>query len=185
MLNIQFFYKFLSRLSKRERFILYGTVCIVLLLVLDRLVIYPIFSKMDELNKEIKKKEVDIRKNLRILAHKDSILEERKRYASFLTSSKSEEEEMTSLLKEIEGLANNSSIDLVDMKPAGLQKEGSSERYVINLNCEADMENIVDFMYSIENSEKLLSIEKYKISPKSKDSEIAKCSITIFKIVMP
>lgn len=185
MLNIQFFYKFLSRLSKRERLILYVTACIILLMLLDRLVIYPIFSRMNELSREIKKKELDIRKNLRILAHKDSILEERKRYASFLTSSNSEEEEMTSLLKEIEELASTTSINLVDMKPGGLKKEGSSERYIINLNCEADMEKIVEFMYNIENSKKLLSIEKYKINPKSKDSEIAKCSMTIFKIVMP
>lgn len=165
--------------------ILYGAMCFVLLMLMDRLVIYPIFYKIDTLNKDIRKKESDIRRNLRILTYKDRILEERKKYASFLVSSKSQEEEMTLLLKEIEGLAGDSSINLVDMKPAGLQESGASQRYIINLNCEAGMEQIINFMYNIENSGKLLSIEKYKISPKSRESDVASCSITIFKIVMP
>jgi Tfp pilus assembly protein PilO len=154
-------------------------------MLLDRLAIYPIFSKIDELNKEIQKKEADIKKNLRILSHKDNILEERQKYANFLSDSKSEEEEMTSILKSIEELASESFINLVDMKPMGLKTSDSSKRYVINLNCEARMGEIVEFMYAIENSTKLLSIEKYKISPKSKESTMASCSITIFKIVMP
>ena len=185
MLNIQFFYKFLSRLSKRERMVFFGAISFVSLMLLDRLVISPVFSKISELNEQIQEKESDIKKNLRILAYKDRILQETKKYASFLASAKSEEEEMVSLLKEIEGLASESSVYLIDMKPAGLKDSGSSGRYVINLNCEAQMEQIVSFMYAVENSNKLLSIEKYRISPKSNESSVAKCSMSIYKIIMP
>ena len=47
------------------------------------------------------------------------------------------------------------------------------------------MEQLVDFMYNIENSDKLLMIEKYQISPKSKESSVAKCAMSISKIVIP
>ncbi|PIQ86101.1 MAG: hypothetical protein COV73_05065 [Candidatus Omnitrophica bacterium CG11_big_fil_rev_8_21_14_0_20_43_6] len=40
---------------------------------------------------------------------------------------------------------------------------------MINLNCEAQMEQLVNFMYNMENSSSLLSIEKYQLAPKAKD----------------
>ncbi|HNW40109.1 MAG TPA: GspMb/PilO family protein, partial [Candidatus Omnitrophota bacterium] len=85
--------------------------------------------------------------------------------------------------KEIESLASKSSVYLVDMKPSGTKESGSSKRIMINLNCEAQMEQLVDFMYNLENSNILLSIEKYQLTPKTKESSVAKCSISVYKVV--
>jgi len=177
--------KIFTRLSKRERFVLYIAGFLITLTFLDRLIIEPIFSKMYELDQEIRQRESVIRRNALILAQKDRILSELTKYNSFSGTSKSEEEEVTSFLKEIETLANKSSVYLVDMKPAGLKDMGSSKKYTINLNCEAQMEQLTDFMYNIENSNSLLTIEKYQISPKSKESSVAKCSLSISKVVIP
>jgi len=185
MIKIKELYRILTRLSKREQFILYVAIFFIALTLLDRLIIEPIFSKMQELDKEIKEKESAIRRNAHILAQKERIASEVAKFSSFLGISKSEEEETTSFLKEIENLANKSSVYLVDMKPAGLKDMGSSKKYLVNLNCEAQMEQITDFMYNIENSNRLLTIEKYQISPKSKESSVAKCSMSISKIVIP
>jgi len=175
----------LSHLSKREKVILYAVISIVSLAVLDRLIIYPISFKIKSLEDEIKDKESRIKTDLHILSQKDRILADSSKYGSFLASSKSEEEETTSLLKEIEDMANKSAIYLVDMKPAGLKNIGRAKKFMVGLNCEAQMEQLVDFMYNVENSNKLLTIEKYDISPKSRESSVAKCNIAISKIVMP
>ncbi len=183
--KIQTFYTFVSHLSKKEKIIFYTAISFVSLTLLDRLIISPIYSKIKSLNEEIQEKESSTKKNLHILAQKDRISSEIAQYTSFLSSAKSEEEETTLLLKEIEGLANKSSVYLVDMKPGGLKDSGSSKKYLISLNCEAQMEQLSDFMYNIENSNELLTIEKYQISPKSKESSVVKCSMSIAKIVMP
>ncbi|MDB4349755.1 hypothetical protein OAA99_02240 [Omnitrophica bacterium] len=175
----------LSRMSKREKSVFYIAAVVISLTVLDRLVVYPIFSKMGELTEEISEKETGIKKSLHILAHKDRILAASVKYKTLIRSSKSEEEEMTVLLKEIETLANESSIYLVDMKPGGLEDTGPSKKYLLNLNCEAQLQQLVEFMYSIEKSDKLLTIEKYKISPKAKESSVARCSMSISKMVIP
>lgn len=183
--KIQALYNFVAHLSKREKIIFYAAISFVSLTLLDRLIISPIYSKIKSLNEEVKEKESSIKKSLHILAQKERISSEIARYTSFLTSAKSEEEETTYLLKEIEGLANKAGVYLVDMKPGGLKDMGSSKKYLINLNCEAQMEQLFDFMYNIENSNKLLTIEKYQIGPKSKESSIARCSMSIAKIIMP
>jgi len=185
MLKIQALYKFLSNLSKREKIIFYATTFFVLLAFLDRLIIYPIYSKIRSINNEVSEKESGIVQNLRILSQKDRIEYETKKYASFFNKSKSEEENMTSFFKEIENLANKSSLYVVDIKPAGAKEyKNKTQKLLVNLNCEGQMEQIMDFMYSIENSRGLLTIEKYQISPKSKESSIAQASISISKLVI-
>jgi Tfp pilus assembly protein PilO len=145
----------------------------------------PVYSKIKSLDDEIREKEIGIQKNFRISMQKDRILSETAKYTPFLNSLKYAEEDMTSILKEIEKLANKSSVYLIDLKPAGIKESTTSKKYLVSLECETQMEQLTDFMYNIENSNRLLRIEKYQISPKSKESSIARCSITISKIVMP
>jgi hypothetical protein len=182
--KIQKFYTFLARLTKKEKIIFYLAVILVSLTLLDRLIISPVFSKIRLLNKEIQVKETNIKVNLRILAQKDKILAESAKYKPFLGDPKNNpDEQVTSVLKDIESLANKSSVYLVDMKPGSVKEFGSSKKILINLNCEAQMEQLVDFMYNIENSDNLLSIEKYQLTPKSKESSVAKCSLSVYKVV--
>jgi Tfp pilus assembly protein PilO len=137
------------------------------------------------LNKEIITKESQVKQDLRILAQKDRVLAQIARYSSFLGSMGSQEEEIVSALKEIENLANKSSIYLVDLKPAGQKIFGASKGYMIALNCEAQMEQIAEFIYNIQSSNRLFVVEKIQISPKSKDSSVAKCSLSIAKVILP
>jgi Tfp pilus assembly protein PilO len=157
-------------------------ICVILLW---RLVVDPVFSKISSLDKDIRAKETQIKNDLRLLAYKDRILSAKTKYASFLSMAQSEEEETASLLKEIEGMADKSSVYLIDMKPGGLKEAGGAKKYLVNLNCEAQVEQIIDFMYNVENSKKLLSVEKFQMTPKSKESSVARCSMTIAKIIMP
>jgi hypothetical protein len=46
------------------------------------------------------------------------------------------------------------------------------------------MEQVPTFFQGIESSTKLLKIEKYQIQPKTKDSSIARCAVTIYKTVL-
>lgn len=183
--KIEALYKIMGRLSKREKLILYSAVLFASIALLDRLIIGPIFYKVRSLNEEIVKKEADIKNSLRVLSHKEQIMAEKTKYASFLTGSKSEDEETTSILKEIESLADKTSIYLIDLKPGGIREEGLTKKFMVNLNCEGQVEQLVDFMYNIEKSDTLLKIEEYQITPKAKDSSVARCKISVSTIAVP
>ncbi|MDD5466054.1 MAG: GspMb/PilO family protein [Candidatus Omnitrophica bacterium] len=185
MSKAQGLHTFFTRLPKKEKAILYAVVFFVSLVILERLIISPVFSKMKSLDKEIQAKESGIRGNLRILAQKDRILAENAKYSSFLNSSEPGEDQAASLLKEVEDYADKASVYLIDMKPSSVKETGASKKYLINLNCEAQMEQLVIFMYNIENSKELLTIERLQISPKAKESSIAKCSMVISKTITP
>ena len=179
MFKIQMLYAMVTRLSKRERFIFYGAVFFISVMLIDRLIIYPVFHTMKSLDDEIKQRESNIKRNLHIVAQKNKITAESAEYAPLLNSFKTEEEGISSVLKEVEMLANQSSVYLVELKPGDLKKMGTSNKYIVNLICEAQLEQITEFMYNIENSSKLLTIEKYEITPKSTESSIARCTMSI------
>lgn len=177
--------KIVSGLSKREKTVLYVTCLVLALVVLDRMIIYPVYSRISALGSEIKEKEAGIARDLRMLAQQERIMLEGKKYASFLNIPESEEEAMTSFLKEVENLANKSSLYIIDMKPAGVKTEkGKIKKFQLVLSCEGQMEQLIEFMYGVENLNALLNIEKYQISPKSKDSTIVQAAITISKIAI-
>jgi hypothetical protein len=172
-----------SGLSKKRKVMVYCAAFLLAAAFIDRTMIYPVSSRIRELNKEIKEKESAIKKDARILFMKDRILKETSEYSSMFSATKSEDEENTLLLKEIENLANKSSVYLIDIKPSGT-RQGPSGKFLINLNCEAQMEQLIDFMYNIENSVQLLIIEKFQISRKSSESSVARCAMTISKMAI-
>ena len=181
-INPRELYKFFAKLSKKERLTLYAAGAIVSLMFVDRLIISPVFSRLKSLDEEIREKETSIRKNIKILAQKDRIQASSANYGSFSGGRVgSDEEEMTSFMKEMEDMANKSSVYLVDIKPGAVKSQEQLKKYFVTLNCEAQMEQIVDFMYGLENSSRFFTIERYQITPKAKDSSLARCSIAVSK----
>ena len=87
------------------------------------------------------------------------------------------------LLGEVEKLARKTSLYIVDMKPLGVEEDKVSRKYSVDLNCEAQMEQIMNFMYEIENSSMLFFVESFNITPKSKDSSVAKCNMRIANVI--
>lgn len=176
---------FISRLSKRERYIFYGAALVISLTFLDRLILGAISSKIELLDKEIQIQEAVIRKSLYILTQKDRIGKALGEYAFSAASSQSQEEEMVFFLRDIEELANKCSLYVIDIKQTGIIEEDILKEYLVRVNCEGQMEQLAEFFYRLENSNQLMKIEKYDIRPKTKGSSVARCTVFISKAVLP
>ena len=183
-MNFKLIKNFIDKLSPRERLVFYGAVAFVGLAVTDNLMYKPITAKMEALDREITVRESEIRKNVRILLEKDRINSEMEKYGEFLKNMPTEEQGMTSLLKEIEGLSSRSSVYVTDVKPSGIKVSGASKKYQVTLNFEAEMLQVAEFIHVVEDSNKFLTVENFQISPKSKDSSIAKVNMVISKLLV-
>ncbi len=176
----------IQKFSRREKLIFYGALIFVALALADRLIVRTFFGILSSLDKQIQDKETQVKAGLRVISVKDRIELQHTNYKSYLGSSKTENEEFTSILKVLDNLVPiQPGFDLVDMKPAGVKESGGSRKYMVTLNCEGSMEKIAEFMYNIETSTKLLTVEKYEITPKSRDTNLARCSMTISNLVLP
>jgi len=176
---------FVTRLSSRERIIFYATIFMVGLFFLDRLIVSPIFMKINELDESIRYQEEAIEQSLIIITQEKRIDAEKKIYNPYLSEIQSEEKEITSFLQEVETSAKQSTVYLVDIKPSGKNIDGDTLKYFVKINFEAQMEQVFNFFYNISNSEKLLKVEGFEIGPKSEGSSIVACSASISKALIP
>lgn len=148
-----------------------------------RLMLWPAMSRLRSINEQIENKKAGIKRCLQVLAYKERIIADRKKYASFLKKIEDPEEDAMTLMKEIERIANKSGLYVSDMKPAGVKNEkNGAKRILVNLACEATMEQLIEFIYGMETSSQLITIERYQISPKTKGSSIAQCLLVVAKI---
>lgn len=177
--------QFIARLSKREKMVLTVSVIAILLAVLDRGVLHPIIEKMKSFEEEIRVTEIEMAKNTKILQQRSRIEKEEKIYASFNVGARSAEEITASMLKEIETIGGTTGVFIVDLKPSGNATEGIVKKFAVNVSCEADMDQLVSFMYLVEKSDTLMQVGAFSVSPKSKQSFVNRCDLLIYKIVIP
>jgi hypothetical protein len=173
-----------GRLSKREKTIVFVTGIIIVFFVLDRIVVGPATHKMTALDTQIRDKEAAIKQSLHVLVQKDKIMSEGRRYESYSVDSPNPEKETVALLKDIESTADRAGVSLLYVKPAKDQRIGSVHVFYATLECESEMTSLAGFFHEIEGSNKLLKIEKFDIQPKSRDSSIARCAMTVSKTVL-
>jgi len=109
-------------------------------------------------------------------------LTEAKKYSHFSLDAGNDEEEIAELSKEIEGLATQASVYIVDMKSKGIIRSEGEIRYTLDLSCEAKMEQLIRFMYQVENANSLIKVSKYNMAPKTKQSSLVHAIISLYKI---
>ncbi len=175
----------LSKLKKREKITVAVAVIAVSMALLDRLVISPVADNMGSLDDRITHARAEVSKDVRILAQRKFIETQEKKYAAYVTQARSDEEETAALLKTIENLASSTSVYLVDLKPAGVVKEGLVKKFMVRVSCEAQMDQLVSFMHKLESADVIMRIGAFSISPKSDQSSVASCDLLIYKIVLP
>jgi Tfp pilus assembly protein PilO len=175
---------FFNRLSKRERLIAIGAFGIVFVLVTDQLVIRQIFKSLQSLDQQAKDLENSIKKSVRMLSQKERMLAEIEKYKTYSVEIKSPEEETGALLKHIEELANQSSVNLLYAKPAGSRPDETIKKFIVSLECEGQMAQMVKFFYEVENSNLLLKIDKFTLQPTAAGSSVVKCGATVSRAVV-
>ncbi len=175
---------FFQRLSQREKIILYVSVAVVLMVAADQLVLSPIRKNVQSLDQKILDTETNIKRSIRLLSQKEKMMKEAEHYATYAASSKSSDDDVLVLLKQVQELASQASVNLLYSKPAA---GGTKERNVhsISLECEGQMEQLINFFYAIENSKLLFRIEKYSLQTTSKGSSVVKCAATVSMAGIP
>lgn len=154
----------LKILSKRERVILSAAVGVVIFAAGFNFLIAPILSKNDSLNKEITLTRAKLRKYRWLLSQKDYIQGKYSKFSSAAKLSVEEEDALTSALSELENLAKNANIRIIDLRPQATKSSDLYREIFIDLRAEGTMEGYLNFIYNLENSLSLLRIKKFQLS---------------------
>ena len=148
----------LPQLKPRERLLATGSGVVLLMVVLDRLVLNPWLRHAQTVHQETRRMEQSLIHYSRLLSRKDYVLAQRERYQRYLRSPLPDELQMAGLLKEVEGLAERSRVQLAEIKPLPPEGDETTRRYSLDVQFECTLDTWADFIIEIEASPSLFKI---------------------------
>lgn len=170
--------KFISKLSQRERMYFYITAVIITLFLVDRFIFGMMLGQIGQLDERISALKSDLDDDKKIISLRDNIGKENELYGKYLVKEESPDRELPKI---INTLTIQSKLVNAELKPI-VSKDTS--RYLVELNAEGTMKDVVTFMYNLNTVQSLLKVEKIDLSPKAVKSETLKIYILISKTVV-
>lgn len=174
---------FLANLSKREKALFYLTIAAISLSLIYNFVLKPQATRWRQLNRQIQDKEIRLKRNTRYLQQKDQVKRTYSRYAAYIKGRGSDEEEIASLLNEVEKQARVSGIHIVNIRPKPIKDLRFYKKYILEMNCEATAEKYTEFIYNLQKSAQLIRVEKLKLTSQGKDNPLLKAQMLITKVL--
>jgi len=153
-------------LNKREKIILFSAIGIIIFSFGFNIIIEPILTRNENINKEINMTRVKLKKYLQLLSEKEYIQNKFNKFSVSFKHSGSEENPFVNALADIESLAKASNIRIVDIRPQNPKNLELYKEILIDLRTEGDIESYLKFVYNIENSLSLLRIKKIQLNAK-------------------
>lgn len=175
---------FWDKLSKKEKIGLSFALAVMGVAFIDRLIISPIRERFQRIDQAIKISEKQLGHDLRNVRLKDQIAAEYEKYVKYVERSGSDEEEVAKVLGEIESLARQSKVSLVDSKPQTPKEVEFYKEYTVEIEVEGDIISLITFLYYLNTSEQLLRVEKLRLNPKRRESQTLKSSMMVTKILV-
>ncbi len=154
----------LKSLNKREQAILLLTSAVIIFGFVFRAIIDPVLTKNETINREIKLAQLKLKKYLRLLNQKDYLKSAYAKISGETNIPQENQGASAGALSEIENLAKNSKLRIIDMRP-------QAQSY-IELRTEGDMESYLKFIYNIENPLTLLQVKKFQLNAKPGSTDL-------------
>jgi len=177
------FFSWFNNLSSRERLLLQLSIGFALFLLADQVIFTRVWDMYSSMEKRIVEDEGSYIRNLVNLKRKEVVESTYDKYKSYIRVAGRDEEENASFLSEVEQLARSEQVVLVDMKPREVKKQQFHKEYVADLDAEAEMEELIRFIYQLEQSPHLMKISKIKLTSKEQGSTFVKARMTVTKTV--
>ena len=180
--------KSMAALSKREKSVFCLCAAIIACALLYNFIFEPIGKKWVKANKEIQIKRMSLMKNIRAVKNRKKVFSEYEIYADRVKQKGSDEKEIAMIFREIESAARNNHVHILNMKPMPfISKSGEKEGYkklAVEVECEAQMSSLVQFIYNIQTCSQMLKVEQIKLKAKEMNSNIIRSKLSIGKILI-
>lgn len=176
--------QFLTKLSAREKKILYLTLTVLLIAGGYHGVWRPLQAKIVSMDDEIFSMEMQLRKAKTYLRQKDQIIEEAAKYPNLSQlEGGTDEEETARILSLVEQAARKNGMSISDVKPNPIKSDKWMKRFEVELNGESTLEQLTQFVYELEHSPQMLKVEEISSAPKEEKSPVLRSQMTVVRTV--
>jgi len=174
----------LSKISKRDKMILYAGAVVLFLVGGYYLAVTPWLEYRSKIKKQIKSLELVAQENNFLLSREMDILRERALYEKHVHFGVSSEVEIALFLKEIESLAGQVQVSLQEIRPLGTEFGEWHREYGLEVRFVAQLPNWIRFVHALENAATLFTISKVQMEKDAEDPRVLKGVMQVRKLVV-
>lgn len=177
----------LDKLATREKVGLAAASFFIFALVVEKLVVQSIVDQSRRLDVDIKAMTVSVAINQDALQSRDRVARDYERVSDVLAKVVSKDEAIADMKGEIDDLARRTKISLQSMEhrePVPAEMGYGEEYSVVIGNFEADIQDLLTFLYELQKSPGLLRVGKLSVSPGKSKGQV-KGALAITKVMTP
>ena len=176
--------RFLSKLSSREKRLLFFTVTVLSAVGVYLYVIEPLWNYWVGLDESIVNCQDKLRRSQNILRREKTIVRTFKKYEKKLKIEGSDQTKTAQILKEIETTARNNQFNINDIKPQNIRDREFYKFYLIELEAEADIMSLAKFIYDLQISQQSLRVSRLQLVASSSNPHLLKVEMIITKVIL-
>ncbi len=151
-------------LSPSEKIIVYILFALLFLGVNIVFIFEPVFKENRMLNDRIKVTMLKTKKYLRLLKEEKYIRDKYAKLNLKIPAVEKLQSRLVSTLSVLEDTAQKANVQIIDLRPEINSESAQDKAVVIDLKAEAPINEFVNFIYGIENSQLLLTIKKFQLN---------------------
>lgn len=163
--------KLFDRFSAKEKRWAYLTLAVATAAILYSLALEPHGKGRVYSNRKTQATAAALKKSLKSLSGYDAMRTEYQRLAKEVPSLKGGED-TTESLGLLEKIASESSVFIVSVKPQVVEAEEGSKSIFLDVAARGTAQNLVHFLYRLENSPHLLHVRRLTVSPRQNTQEL-------------
>ncbi|MBN2119639.1 MAG: hypothetical protein JW734_01110 [Candidatus Omnitrophica bacterium] len=153
---------------------------IIFIFLVERLVIRGLKEKITSLDQETQMQEANLKHNLAVSKRKDSILKEYEEFQGYLTGETQDKKIIAQFLKEVERIAHNSGVSIINLNPDSNPKEEKEyKKFKAELRAELELQRLIDFFHKIQTSSLLIEVDKFSTTAKDEEASLLNLEATI------
>ena len=126
-----------------------------------------------------------LRNNQRIVAREKAVNDEYDKYLPYFKQDSSDEQEMATILAQIEFVANSLSMRVADMKPNRVKRTDFYNNFSVTLTIEGELPAILHFLYTLQNPPNLFATNEIYFERSAIRTSSIKCRLIISKVLIP
>lgn len=160
----------IKQLNKREQKIFMVCIAIVAVYVGYNGLIKPLRQKIISLDQNIERKQIELKKDLRIVRSAKEIDQKYNEYLNVFQQIESDEQVMSSILADIEKVANELGLRISDLKPSKVKGEEGLNVFPLSLIIDGELTSIMQFLYVLQGQPYLFNVEQFRFDRKSQQT---------------
>ncbi len=97
----------------------------------------------------------------------------------------SKEQEVSSLLSQVQQLAGEGNLEVTEMKPRKIKNEETFKTLSISLSVNGSLNDILKFLHAVQSPSVNLGIQEFNLEPKSSPNNGLTCRLDLSRILVP